>query len=271
MLAWRETSLWGWADYFLEISRFIEVSQQQMDDANYQYTEYVIDRYQMILWNITTIKEHIKHNIIAVDRQIMSPILSALSHLLTSLIHLIVEWQRHQDEIEANVIRYQVPLHRSTNPGRPRFVVLQEQLEYLRSLHFSWVDISRMLGISRMTLYRRRVEYDMIAEPLQSVSDIQLTDIIQGLRREFPDIGCSMVTGRLRSLGFRASRERIRMAIRISDPLNTALRWHGTIHRRPYSVPGPNSLWHIGMFITNAIIIHPLVCNVLCFQMAIIN
>ena len=31
-------------------------------------------------------------------------------------------------------------------------VVSQEQLEYLRSLHFSWVNISRMLGISRMTL-----------------------------------------------------------------------------------------------------------------------
>ena len=105
-----------------------------------------------------------------------------------------------------------------------------------------------MLGISRMTLYRRRVEYDMVTETLQSISDSQLTQIIEGLRREFPDIGCSMVAGRLRSLGFHVSRERIRMAIRRNDPLNTALRWHGAIHRRPYSVPGPNSLWHIGMF-----------------------
>ena len=81
----------------------------------------------------------------------------------------------------------------------------------------------------------------MVTEPLQSVTDSQLMEIIQGPRRKFPDIGSSMAAGRLRSLGFRVSRERIRTAIRRSDPLNTALHWHGTIHKRPYSVPGPNS------------------------------
>ena len=44
------------------------------------------------------------------------------------------------------------------------------------------------------------------------------------------------------------SREQIRETIRRTDPLNTALRWHGTTARQPYSVPGPNSLWHIGMY-----------------------
>ena len=44
---------------------------------------------------------------------------------------------------------------------------------------------------------------------------------------------------------YRVTRARVRDALRSVDPINTALRWQGG--RRPYSVPGPNSLWHIGM------------------------
>ena len=58
-----------------------------------------------------------------------------------------------------------------------------------------------------------------------------------------------MVWGRLRSMGFSVTREKVRQAIRHTDPLYTALRWRGdVIKRQPYSVPGPNSLWHVGMF-----------------------
>ena len=43
------------------------------------------------------------------------------------------------------------------------------------------------------------------------------------------------------------SRDRVRSVIRRIDPLNIALRWRqNTTYRRPYSVPGPNSLWHLG-------------------------
>ena len=38
----------------------------------------------------------------------------------------------------------------------------------------------------------------------------------------------------------------MRDAMRVTDPINTALRWREITPRRPYSVPGPNSLWHIG-------------------------
>ena len=57
-----------------------------------------------------------------------------------------------------------------------------------------------------------------------------------------------MVWGRLRSMGFNVTRERVRRAIRVTDPLYTAFCWRGDIiQRQPYSVPGPNSLWHLGM------------------------
>ena len=61
-------------------------------------------------------------------------------------------------------------------------------------------------------------------------------------------MGQTMVWGRLRSLGFNVTRERVRQAIRHTDPLHTALRWRGDlIKRQPYAVPGPNSLWYLDM------------------------
>ena len=48
-------------------------------------------------------------------------------------------------------------------------------------------------------------------------------------------------------MGYKVSREQLRQEIRFSDPLHCALRWRGGLTSRyPYSVPGPNSLWHIG-------------------------
>ena len=62
-----------------------------------------------------------------------------------------------------------------------------------------------------------------------------------------------MVIGHVRSLGYNVTRSRIRNAVRVADPINVALRWQGNLTvRRPYSVPGPNSLWHIGMYVLHS-------------------
>lgn len=48
-------------------------------------------------------------------------------------------------------------------------------------------------------------------------------------------------------MGYIVTRQRVRRAIRSTDPMSVALRWRGgLVYRRTYSVPGPNSLWHIG-------------------------
>ena len=54
-----------------------------------------------------------------------------------------------------------------------------------------------------------------------------------------------MLSEILRSQGVYVQRERLRDSIHQTDPVNTALRWHQLVRRRPYSVRGPNSLWHI--------------------------
>ncbi len=146
-------------------------------------------------------------------------------------------------------MQYRAPVLHSGRRGRPSFIIEKEQLLYLRSASFSWSSISTLLGVSRMTLYRRRVECGMLAEPSNTKTDDELTEVLQDLKREMPYIGEVVVLGALRSMGISVTRSQCRRCIRIVDPINSALRWQGSLHRRrPYSVPGPNSLWHIGNY-----------------------
>lgn len=126
---------------------------------------------------------------------------------------------------------YQPSTVQSRGRGRPKFDIKADQLEYLRSLSFSWKDIAAMLGICRMTLYRRRVEYGMLRDG-RSIEDDELLILLREMRIDFPDMGEIMVRGRLRALGFKVTREKVRNAIRETDPINTALR--ATSYRTSY-------------------------------------
>ena len=47
----------------------------------------------------------------------------------------------------------------SDRVGRPSIAVDEEQITFLRSLHFSWRKIAGLLGVSESTLRRRRNEH----------------------------------------------------------------------------------------------------------------
>ena len=49
----------------------------------------------------------------------------------------------------------QVPVEKGSHEGSPKFVIPCEQLEYLLSYDISATDISKALGVSRSTIYRR--------------------------------------------------------------------------------------------------------------------
>lgn len=87
----------------------------------------------------------------------------------------------------------------------------------------------------------------MVNDPTDEISNEDLTSLIKQIRLDTPYAGVSMTYGSVRARGLKVTRERIRSTLRSIDPLNSALRWPaGLTKRRPYSVPGPNSLWHIG-------------------------
>ena len=100
-----------------------------------------------------------------------------------------------------------------------------------------------------MTIYRRRVELGLLNSNTQaSISGEQLCNVVRELHTSQPNLGEVMVWGMLHSMGYSVIHSRLWRAIRDTDPLHTALWWRGTLSvRHPYSVPGPNSLWHIGI------------------------
>ena len=80
-------------------------------------------------------------------------------------------------------------------------------------------------------------------------STSKLPGRLEGPRDDSIRSGQPAISGRLRALGYYVTRSRLRQVIQNTDPINWALRWGTNLHvRRPYSVPGPNSLWHIGMY-----------------------
>ena len=76
-------------------------------------------------------------------------------------------------------------------------------------------------------------------------TDEELEREVREIRRLTPNTGQGRLVDALRARGIRIQRWRVRKCLRRVDPLGTSLRWNGTIYRRKYLLPTPNSLWHI--------------------------
>ena len=136
---------------------------------------------------------------------------------------------------------------RSGSVGRPKLEIPEETLLEFRSLGFSWKQIAGMLLVSRWTL-RRRVKALNIEDicGYSNLSDDELDQIIrQFVQQHGKFVGYPIVSGHLKSLNIRIQRRRIRESLARIDPGSVRLRWAVVVSRRSYSVPGPNSLWHI--------------------------
>lgn len=67
--------------------------------------------------------------------------------------------------------------------GRPKYDISKEQLLHLRELRFNWISISKMLHISRRTLYRHKTNLG-IQESL--VQDHELNLILRNILTQTP-------------------------------------------------------------------------------------
>ena len=173
---------------------------------------------------------------------------SHLIEMVTLLRSMLSRWQDYLTHYQPrSTFSYRAQAVQSSSQGRPRFEISRTQILYLRSMSFSWVQISRLLGVSYTTVYRRKVEYGLDSSNGIPISDNDLQECLREMRRGLPALGQTMVWGRLRSMGYAVTRARVREAIRATDPIYTALRWTEMTTRRPYSVPSPNSLWHLGL------------------------
>ncbi len=238
--------------FFEEVETFIRSSSRQQGHASVDYAHYVVERFELIIRNLATIIEVFTNNQPTDEdsRGTWSDYLSILRQLVDSCRSLSSQWDVYIDTVQSHPhpYNYLPPLvHQQHARGRPSFDISRDQLVYLYSLCFTWTEIATLLGISRMTIYRRRCDFNMLTLNTSTLTDAELRELIRNWKLEMPAIGETLVVGRLHASGVFVTRERVRCAIRSVDPLNTSLRSpHGLTRRRPYSVPAPNSLWHIG-------------------------
>lgn len=249
--------LLGWQTFFDELGRFLQASGRELGSATASYANYAIERLETCIISLALVVDTLDEAVRRGNRT-LDTYVEKVHQVLEICRRMSVMYEQKLDLIEARsagttMVAYRVQREERLGRGRPQFAISREQLLYLSSLSFSWTAISNMLGVSRMTIYRRRVVYGLIGEPSNIPTDAQLRTILSEMKLGQPELGEVLAMGRLRGMGYKVTRERLRQAIRSIDPLHTALRWRGGLtSRRPYSVPGPNSLWHIGRYCTHA-------------------
>ena len=254
LLHFAPMALRGWNRYFEEMGSLVrDISRRAGDaSANHSFCEYILDRLEVCIESLSSLVELLSSRPLSVtdeEAEVAIRYSGQLSELLDCMRRLYVEWDGYLDGRHALTVStsYSVPISQPAGRGRPKFEINKEQIQYLRSMSFSWVQISKLLGVSYMTLYRRRQEYGLSSCAGTRITDADLRTVLQQLRQELPSLGQTLVWGRVRSMGFEVTRKRVRQVMRQDDPIHTALRWQGeVIQRQPYSVAGPNSLWHIG-------------------------
>lgn len=242
-----QVAVCGWQEFFERVTSFLRGVESVTPSQ--RHIEHCLEHLQLAYSGIVRIRDLLRgSNFIQERGSTVQYYESLLNELLSCLSEVYSDLEGQFDQVVSIPNTSYLPsIVQGGGRGRPKFDIKADQLEYLRSLSFSWTEISAMLGISRMTLYRRRIEYGMLRDG-RSIDYDELLVLLREMRVDFPDMGEIMVRGRLRALGFNVTHQKIRNAIRETDPINSALKaTTGPVIRRTYNVAGPNSLWHIGM------------------------
>lgn len=108
------------------------------------------------------------------DRDLVD-LTSTISSLIDDIEELYTRWAL----IEAGIGRSSAHLYRAPRVnigrGRPKVVIEQEKILFLRELRFNWSQISALFGVSCRTLYNIRLTYGMTGEDnFSPVSDQEL-------------------------------------------------------------------------------------------------
>ena len=197
--------LWGWERFFDKLASFLRELNRQNGVANESYCEYAVERLEVCIHSVSALLRSTPGSATDDVTDVAAHYSVQLAELLQCLRGLYNEWQRYRDDGQhlSPSTSYTVPTSQSNTPGRPKFVVSRDQICYLRSMSFTWVQIGRLLGVSYSTIYCRRQEYRLTSSTDgNAITDSELRQVLRQIRRELPSLGQTLIWGRLRSMGF---------------------------------------------------------------------
>ena len=128
-----------------------------------------------------------------------------MDELCTHLTRLRIYFENITDALRESTFNYSAfPCERIYTglSGQPKLDVSKRQIELLRELHFPWVRIAELLGVSIKTIIRRRREFqmdDMGDTSWCSIEDGKLRELMQQIMNVTPGIGQSRMLGALHS------------------------------------------------------------------------
>ena len=136
------------------------------------------------------------------DQELLN-VLETVSDLVKDLECIYEQWTDIEAGVGASTASYRAPRVKCDGRGRPKVVIEEEKIEFLRELRFNWTQIADIFGVSRRTLYTVRSQYGMLGE--SSFTDISDQDLQHHVQDIKPEIGYNMMKGVLRSRGIHAS------------------------------------------------------------------
>uniref|UniRef100_A0A3Q3FKJ3 Integrase catalytic domain-containing protein n=1 Tax=Kryptolebias marmoratus TaxID=37003 RepID=A0A3Q3FKJ3_KRYMA len=164
------------------------------------------------------------------------------------LFQLAADTDNDADSIVVQILEeVACSLHKSVyhtrTVGRPGYLLPADVLESFLLAGVSVMDIARLFGVSERTVHRRMAEYGIrVSELYCNIEDDELDGVVREILSYHPNTGYKMILGYLNARGIH-----IQKAMHRVDHQGILMRTFQlrTVRRRRYSVPAPNSLWHI--------------------------
>lgn len=156
----------GRVEFFSELESLLLEFRRRYGESNEEYCEYAIGRCGTAIRAVSGIEVNAEQ-LLGGDELQGTDDLEELQSILYNSIQLILSirtisslWEERLEFLSVQPSRSPSTLL-TRQVGRPTFVLSMEQVLFLSEMSFSWVQIARLLGISRQTLWRRRLEWGL--------------------------------------------------------------------------------------------------------------
>lgn len=148
----------SWEEFFTSLSDFSQIAYTLQHASRVDVIEHAVLRFDCDLRVLSAIKATLEaanpENLSSGMRQSIDDLILYIQQIRSTL-NSVIEGMSIEGSFSAINVSYEA----STGcRGHPRLSVSRHHVYGLRELGFSWTKISRILGISRRTLYSRRVE-----------------------------------------------------------------------------------------------------------------
>ena len=142
---------------------------------------------------------------------------------------------------------------KKNKPGNSRYLIDKENLEFLIGIGHNVSEIAKkglhggVMHRNTLTNFMRKNGIKSPKERYTSLQDSEIKIIIREITRLFPNSGIREVDSMLKTRNppVIVQRDKVQRLMSEINPVASARRWALVIPRRTYSVPTPNSLWHI--------------------------